>query len=462
MNFRLASGVLACLLGFTASLASASDGPAPERVRELARAAYIWGYPMVDLYSILHSQTLDPSSAEFKAPLNHVGHVRHVGTPQDKVVVAPNLDTPYSYAWLDLRAEPVVITVPPFESNRYLSLQISDLYTWIVGYVTPRTNGYGGGDFLVAREAWQGEAPPGIRKVFRSPTDLALGFFRIQLLNPDDLPNVHRLQNSIVVRPLSTYMGDPNAPAPQPMPAPITAINVRKTPTDPAFFDILNWMLQFMPVLPEEVELRRDIAGTGIGAGQRFRPDDGPRATVIAGMEEGHAEIQQRAAKVRSSAEIFGSREFIGRDYLSRAAGAMLGILGNSAEEFLGIGYPADAEGNPFDGNKRYRIHFEPDRMPPVGAFWSITVYTQERLLYANPLQRYAINSPLVPTLVRDADDGFTIDIQHESPGPERESNWLPVPQAPFILTFRAYQPEDAIREGTWKAPPPVPLPLPH
>lgn len=153
MNFHLASGVLACLLGFTATVASASAGPAPERVRELARTAYVWGYPMVDLYNILRSQALDPSSAEFKAPLNRVGHVRDVGTPEDKVVVAPNLDTPYSYAWLDLRAEPVVITVPPFETNRYLSLQISDLYTWIVGYVTPRTNGYGGGDILVAREA---------------------------------------------------------------------------------------------------------------------------------------------------------------------------------------------------------------------------------------------------------------------------------------------------------------------
>lgn len=459
MNFRLASSVLACLLGFTTSVTSASAGaPAPERVRELARAAYIWGYPTVDLYSILRSQALDPSSAEFKAPLNQVGHVRHVGTPEDKVVVAPNLDTPYSYAWLDLRAEPVVITVPPFETNRYLSLQISDLYTWIVGYVTPRTNGYAGGDFLVAREAWEGEVPPGIGKVFRSPTDLALGFFRTQLLNPDDLPNIHRLQDGIVVRPLSAYMADSNTPAQQPMPAPIAAIDVRKTPTDPAFFDILNWMLQFMPVLPEEAGLRRDIAGIGIGAGERFRPDETTRTAVIAGMEEGHVEIQQRAAKVRSSAEIFGSREFIGHDYLSRAAGAMLGILGNSAEEFLGIGYPADAAGEPFDGNQRYRIHFEADRMPPVGAFWSITVYTQERLLYANPLQRYAINSSMVPTLVRDADGGFTIDIQHPSPGPEREANWLPVPQAPFILTFRAYQPGDAIRDGTWKAPPPVPL----
>lgn len=460
MPNRLASMLMACLswimVPFAAS--AADTAPGPQRVRELARAAYVWGYPMVDMYAILRSHVLDPASGEYKAPFNHVGHLRQVGTPDDRVVVAPNLDTPYSYAWLDLRAEPVVITVPAFEAGRYLSLQISDLYTWIVGYVTPRTNGNAGGDFLVAREGWQGEVPPGIRQVFRSPTDLALGFFRTQLLNADDLPNVHRLQDGIGVRPLSAYLAGTGTSAPAPMPVPIAAIDVRRTPTDPAFFDVLNWMLRFLPVLPEEQQLRRDLATIGIVAGQPFRPDEATRAAVIAGMEDGLAAIQRRAAAVRSSAEIFGSREFFAGDHLMRAGGAMLGILGNSAEEFLGIGYPADAEGRPFDGKRRYRIRFDADDMPPVGAFWSITVYTAERLLYANPLARHAINSPMVPALVRDADGGITIDVQHASPGTERETNWLPVPRAPFILTFRAYQPGEAIRDGSWTAPPVVPL----
>lgn len=458
MRSRLATPVIVTALCWSLGATMALGAtPSPERVRELAHTAYVWGYPTVDLYAILRAHALDPSSGEFRAPLNHIGNVRHLGTPDDKVVVAPNLDTPYSFAWLDLRAEPVVITVPPFEPQRYLSLQISDLYTWIVGYVTPRTNGRVGGDFLIAREAWQGEVPAGIRKVFRPPTDLALGFFRTQLIGPDDLSNVHRLQDGIIVRPLSSYLGDPGNPLPEAMPPPVAPIDVRKTPLDPAFFDVLNWMLRFMPVLPEEIGLRRDLAQIGIAAGKPFRPDAATEAAVIAGMRDGLAEIQRFAAQVRSSAEIFGSRETLGSNYVARAAGAMLGILGNSAEEFLGIGYAADSKGEAFDGHKRYRIHFKADGLPPVGAFWSITVYTPQRQPYANALGRYAINSPMVPGLLRDADGGFTIDIQHDPPGKAREANWLPVPLGPFILTFRAYQPGEAIRNGSWQAPPPVP-----
>ncbi len=458
MSFRtttkLVGAVLCWMLSMTPVLAEA---PSPERVRELAHAAYVWGYPTVDLYAILRGHALDPSSGEYRAPLNHIGHVRHLGTPDDKVVVAPNLDTPYSFAWLDLRAEPVVITVPPFEPDRYLSLQISDLYTWIVGYVTPRTNGRGGGDFLIARAAWQGKVPPGIRKVFRSPTDLALGFFRTQLLGPDDLANVHRLQDGIIVRPLSSYVASPGSPIPRAMPQPVAPIDVRRTPFDPAFFDILNWMLSFMPVLPEEAALRRGFAEIGIVAGEPFRPDAATQAAVVAGMQDGLAEIQRFAAGVRSSAEIFGSRETLGSNYVARAAGAMLGMLGNSAEEFLGVGYAADARGDAFDGQRRYRIHFKADDMPPVDAFWSITVYTPQRQPYANALGRYAVNTPMVPALLRDADGGFTIDVQHDSPGAAREANWLPVPKGPFILTFRAYQPREAIRDGSWTPPPVVP-----
>lgn len=456
MRFRPTALLIICLLTRLAGAVEAA--PSPDQARQTARAAYIWGYPIVEMYSILRSQALDPSSPEFKAPLNQVGHYRNVGTPEDKAVIAPNVDTPYSYAWLDLRDEPVVITVPHFEANRYLSLQISDLYTWIVDYVTPRTNGHNGGDFLVARAGWKGKVPRGIRKVFYVPTDLALGFFRTQLLNAEDLHRVHQLQDSIAIRPLSTYLGHPAPRTQSAIPPLIPAINLRREPTSLAFFDILGWMLRFMPPLPEETELRHALHDLGIIPGQIFSPDTATRTAVIEGMRAGLADIQARAATVRSSAEIFGTREYLGLDYTTRAAGAMLGILGNAAEEFLGIGYPADAEGKPFDGQKRYRIHFSPGALPPVGAFWSITAYTQERLLYANPVKRYVINSPMEPNLLRDSDGGFTLDIQHDSPGTTREQNWLPVPEGPFILTFRTYLPGEAIRQGTWTAPPVVPM----
>ena len=135
------------------------------------------------------------------------------------------------------------------------------------------------------------------------------------------------------------------------------------------------------------------------------------------GMQAGLQTMQAALGKVRSSGELFGSREYLGSNYVSRAVGAMVGILGNSAEEYLGIGYPADADGRPFDGSHAYRIKFKPSDLPPVKAFWSITVYNAAMLLYANPLKRYVINSAMLDQLVRDADGGFTLYVQHESPG---------------------------------------------
>ena len=426
-------------------------------MRDLARRAYVWGYPSVDLYAILRGQALERTSPEFKAPLNAIGHARSVATPQDRVVIAPNVDTPYSHAWMDLRAEPVVLTVPAFERERYLSLVLFDLYTWIIGYVTPRTHGQAGGDFLVVPQGWNGSVPPGIRDVFRSTTTLALGMFRTQLLGADDLKNVHALQDRMQLRPLSAYLGRP-VPAPPPLPPLVPALNLREHPTDPAFFEVLNWMLAFMPPLPDEVAMRRKFRSIGVQPGQPFAPSRTQLSAITAGMQQGLQTMRERAARVRSSAELFGSREFLGNDYLTRAVGAMLGILGNAAEEYLGVGWQADARGQPFDGSRRYRIRFAPGQLPPVEAFWSITVYTQQRLLYANPLNRYVINSPMLPTLQRDADGGLTIHVQHDSPGAERESNWLPCPSGPFVLTLRTYLPQEAIRSGRWTAPPVEPI----
>jgi hypothetical protein len=435
------------------------SGRASAAVRDVARDAFVWAYPTVDLYAILHSQVLDPASPEYKAPLNHVGHVRQVATPADRAVIAPNVDTPYSYSWLDLRAEPVVVSVPPFEAQRYLSLQLFDLYTWIVGYVTPRTQGRAGGDYLVVPPGWAGTVPAGIAAVFRPTTLLALGMFRTQLLDAADLPNVHALQDRLRVRTLSAYLGRPGPPA-LPLPRPVLPLNLRARPADPAFFDVLNWMLAFMPVLPEEAALRQRFADIGIAPGKPFvSANTAVLPAVAEGMREGLQHMVGRSRRVRSSAELFGSRDFLRDDYLTRAVGAMLGILGNAAEEYLGVGYPADADGKPFDGRRRYRIRFAPDGLPPVDGFWSITVYTAERLLYANALQRQVINSTMLPKLQRDADGGLTLHLQHDSPGAALESNWLPTPAKPFVLTFRTYLPREAIRSGRWTAPPVESLP---
>jgi hypothetical protein len=446
-------------LAVLAALALVARVAAAQSPRATARDAYLWGYPVVDMHAILTSQALDPASPQFTAPLNAIGHARGVATPEDRAVIAPNVDTPYSHAWLDLRAEPVVITVPPFGRDRYVSVQLFDLYTWIIGYVTPRTNGNAGGTFLVAPPGWDAPAPPGITATFRSTTDLALALVRIQLLGELDLPEVHALQDRFRVEPLSVWLGAAGSP-PRPLPPPVPTVNLRQEPTTPAFFTALDWMLQFMPPLPDETAMRARFAQIGIVPGQPFTPAGGATTDeVVAGMQDGAALMSERARRTRSSSELFGSRAQLGRDYTTRATGALLGILGNGAEEYLGVGYSADADGRPFDGARRYRIRFAPGGLPPVGAFWSLTVYTSERLLYANPLRRYVINSPMLGSLQRDADGGITLYLQHDSPGADHEANWLPVPSGPFVLTFRTYQPDEAIRSGRWTAPPVVALP---
>lgn len=418
--------------------------------------AYVWGYPTVDGHSVMCKQALDPGSPEFRAPFNRIAHAHELATPSDRSIVAMNVDTPYSYLWLDLRAEPIVVSVPSFEPGRYVAMQLFDLYTYIVGYVSPRTNGNAGGNFLIAGPDWEGEVPDGIDGVFRVPTQLAFSLFRTQLFDSDDMPNVCRIQDGYRVRALSTYGRISVPPVAEPI-VDIAPIDIRKDTQSLRFFSVLNAVLAYMPPLEEERDLRARFTQAGIEAGVVFAPDDDEVASAaLEGMKIGLERLHERAKTVRSSAEIFGSRDYLGDDYLSRAVGALLGIFGNAKEEYLGVGYQTDSGGRPFNGSRRYEIRFEADGMPPVDAFWSITVYTVEKFLYANEIGRYVVNSPMVPKLLKDTDGSLTLYVQHEPPADEQVANWLPVPAGDFGLTFRCYQPREPIICGSWQAPPVV------
>jgi len=427
-----------------------------EQISAIAKEAFIYGYPIVDNHNVIHQYVLDRSSKEYKAPFNQVGHNRSVATPQDTTVVSMNVDTPYSFAWLDLRTEPQALTIPPFEEERYVSTELIDLYTYIVGYISPRTNGNAGGDFMVTGPGWHGTIPAGIKGVFHSPTQFLLALYRTQLFNPEDNEYVHNLQDRYQVQALSTYLGTPSPP-PVPPFIQVKPIDVRKESESLQFFTILNSMLAYMPMLKEEAGLRSRFVKIGIVPGAPFdAPDEGTRMALVKGMRQGLGTMYVRAHTVRSSAELFGSREQLKDDYLSRSVGALLGIYGNAAEEYLGVGYQADAEGKPFDGNHKYQIKFTADTLPPVGAFWSITAYNASKFLIDNPINRYVINSPMLPYLKKDAKGGFTLYLQPESPGGDLELNWLPVSRDAFNLAFRTYQPGQAIIDGTWQAPPVV------
>jgi hypothetical protein len=425
-------------------------------LRGTARDAVVYGLPTVDLHRILVHFALDRLSPEFKAPLNAFAHARALADPTDRSIVAMNVDTPYSYAWLDLRAEPIVLTMPSFGADRYVAAELFDLYTYIVGYVSPRTNGHAGGQFLVAGPGWVGEPPPDL-PVFTCPTELALVLVRTQLFDDADLPNVIALQDAMAVQPLSAWWGQPPPLEVAVPPVPDLATVDVRAPLDEHFLHVLDVMLALMPLLPGDEHLRAQLASIGVGGPglTELVDDDEARRALLDGLADGMDDVRSRCAAVRSSAEIFGSREHFAGDHLARAAGAYLGILGNAAEEYLGVGYQADANGQPFSGQHRYRIHFAPGGLPEVDAFWSITLYDAERLLYANELDRYVLGSRQLGAMVRDGDGGLTLSIQHERPtDPSLLANWLPAPAGDFSLAFRTYLPGPAIRSGAWSAPP--------
>lgn len=189
-------------------------------------------------------------------------------------------------------------------------------------------------------------------------------------------------------------------------------------------------------------------------AAERVGPDI--IAAIQEGSLEGHREIEETLSHVTSSADLFGTPEEMAGKYLDRAVGAMGGIYGNSIEETLYPSYTADAQGQPYDAAQfNYQMRFAPGELPQVDAFWSVTMYDQKtQFLVENPLQRYLINSPMLDELLRDADGGITLYLQHKSPGPDVEPNWLPAPDGPMGVVMRLYLPKPAALDGTWTAPP--------
>ena len=455
--------LLALILAGLCAPAYAATAPdlQPAEAREIARDAYVYGFPMVDNYRILYAYAVDRDGPEFKAPWNELRSMARVFTPEDRTVHSPNSDTPYSSLSFDLRREPLVLTVPKIEEGRYFSIQLVDAYTHNFDYIGSRTTGNGGGRYLLAGPGWQGEAPKGIDRVFRCETEIGLAVYRTQLKSPADLDAVKAIQAGYKVEPLSAFLGTEAPPA-----APATDYPKPLTPeqqkTSPGFFDLLNFTLGFAPTHPSEVALRERFARLGIGADEDFDFESmSPelQAAVIAGMADAWAVLQGVIAETNTgrvtSGDLFGTREHLKNNYAYRFAGAVIGIYGNSVAEATYPFIRTDGEGKPLDASKaRYTLRFAPGQLPPVHAFWSATLYQlPESALYANPLNRYLINSPMLPDLKLDADGGLTLYIQHESPGKDLEANWLPAPDGPFWVSLRLYWPKDEALSGQWRQP---------
>lgn len=445
---------------------SAPDQPGFFKARDIAEAGFIYGLPIVMNYGVMYEYAIDRNSGQFKAPFNQMFNDASVFTWRDTSIPTPNSDTPYSMAWLDLRAEPVVVSVPAVDRARYYSVQLVDGNTFNYGYIGTRATGSEAGDYLVVGPGWTGETPPGIRKVFRASTQFSLTIFRTQLFDPADIDNVKAVQAGYQVRPLSAFLGKAAPPAAPQVDFPKFSKDLART----EFFEFLDFALQFAPALPEEKAIREQLASIGVGPGKSFDFKSlslVDKAEVLIGLKEGQRKVTEAVAafgtdvngwRVGSPA---GDAAFFNGDWLLRAVAAQAGIYGNDAVEAT---YPLtrlDAEGQTLDGSKHnYTLTFPADGLPPVNAFWSVTMYDgTTQLLIKNPIDRYLINSPMLPGLKRNADGSLTLYIQNTPPDPDKQSNWLPAPDGPIYMVMRLYWPKETppsilpAGKGSWKPP---------
>jgi hypothetical protein len=463
MTLRLAATVLAVAVP-TALPCAAQEKLAKGEAQQIAEEAFIYGFPMVMNYGTLYEYAVDKASSQYKAPFNQINNTARVYTPKDTAIVTPNSDTPYSMIWMDLRAEPIVLSVPEVEKGRYYSVELFDLYTFTYGYIGTRATGNKAGKYLIAGPGWKGETPPGIEKVLRCETEFSLAAYRTQLFGPKDIDNVKKVQAGYQAQPLSAFL---KKPAPQAAPEiKWPKIDKKTMESDP--FAYLNFVLQFCPATgPAEVEkpIRERFAKIGIEAGKPFTLDKltaDQKAEVAAGMKSGYEKLKNKVANLgkevngwRILTDGFVDRAAYKGDWLLRAAVAMAGIYGNSVVEALYPLLATDSEGNKPDCSKnKYTLTFPVGQLPPVNAFWSVTMYDgKTQLLIENPINRYLINAPMLPDLKKNADGSLTLYIQKDPPGKDKESNWLPAPDGPIYVVIRLYLPKEEALKWEWKPP---------
>jgi hypothetical protein len=440
--------------------------PSISEIKAIAEEGFIYGLPLVMNYAVMNEFAVDSKSSQFKAPFNQIYSMHRVATPEDTAVVTPNSDTPYTTLWLDLRAEPMVLSVPAVPKDRYYSVQLIDGNTYNYGYIGTRATGTEPGNYLVVGPDWKGQTPPGIKKVFSSTTPFGLTVYRTQLFNPSDMPNVEKVQAGYKVQPLSAFLKQPAPPAaPKIDFLPATSAGIKEN-----FFQYLDAALRFVPATPEDQEVRAKLARLGIGSGKpldvnALSPEQ--KAAVAEGTKAGEEKVSQFLASGMKNINgwaigaLFGDRNFYKGDWLKRAAAAKGGIYGNDSAEAT---YPmtrVDGTGQPLDGSKHnYTLTFPAGQFPPVNAFWSVTMYDgKTQLLIKNPINRYLINSPMLPQMKKNPDGSLTLYIQKDSPGGDKEANWLPAPNGPIYLAMRLYWPKTTAPSilppgsGTWKPP---------
>jgi hypothetical protein len=428
---------------------TSSEAIDPQSARGLAKVAYVFTYPLVMNYRTMFMQAIDGDKA--------MGRWLHLGlsSPADTDIVTPNNDTPYSYAWVDLRTEPWVLTMPRIEKERFYTSQWDDYWGYVLDNPGSVNDGNDGISVLLASLSWKGNLPNGVARVIQGETDFLGTLTRTQFLGgQEDLRRVKSIQESYKLEPLSSFAG---TPAPKPAPA-ITWPKWREgDETKEVYWTYVSFLLPFVTPNSDDQAMYEALAKLGIEPGSRWDAATMEPAVLEAmqmGLEDGRAELKQLSEGGVDAAKFFGPRSRVGTNYMDRALGVYMGIFGNVKEVSVYLSMPADADGTPLDGGKStYTLSFTREQMPPVDYFWSITMYKlPQRWLVDNPIDRYSIGS--ATTGLRTNEDGsLVIYVGKKSPGYAKECNWLPAPDGPFWTVMRCYGPSQSIVDGTYKRP---------
>ncbi|NUO52727.1 MAG: DUF1254 domain-containing protein [Polyangiaceae bacterium] len=423
--------------------------------------AYVFGYPLVlmEMTRKVMTNVAAPTDAG-KAPMNRLGHIRTFPDETVKDIASPNADTLYSAAWLDVEEEPMVLSVPNME-DRYYVLQMLDAWSNVFASPGKRTTGGGKHDIAIVGPDWQGTLAPGLEEV-RAPTNVVLVALRIQTNGKEDYEAVNALQNRMRLVPLSRATSEPNSDR-----SPVDSkVDMRASPAEQVrrlspreFFSRLNTLMKKNPPASADADALRRFAAVGVVPGRAFETR-GMESAVALGVERGARAGIDRVSelsksplgKIENGWDVATNLGTYATNYKLRAAVARVGLGANLAEDALCPIARTDESGKPLHGSNKYVLRFATGQTPPVHAFWSLSVYGDEQTFAKNKIGRFSIGNRNL--LVQAPDGSLTIYLQNDSPGPDKEQNWLPIPKAAFSVMLRLYSPEKKILEGAWRIPP--------
>lgn len=430
-----------------------------DELERIAAEGYLYFYPMVLMEMTRRVSTNTAYGEKIgRGPMGGLVHARAFPPGDFKTIVRPNFDTLYSFAWLDVTDEPYIISIPPIE-NRFFMLPLYDMWTEVFASPGTRTHGEGPLTFALCSRLWRGELPAGVERI-NAPTPVVWALGRTETRGVDDYPAVHELQDRMRLAPLSTW------PDFAPLPFVVDeSLDMRTPPMVQVetmslrdYFSLASELVvQHLPHATDWGMLAR-LARTGFVVGEPFDLDDvEPEVRDAFEKSRGGAveQLRRRFATIVPSVNgwtSIGDMAVWGNAYLKRAMIALTGLGANPPEESLYPNLQRDENDDALNGSSRYLLRFDQGRLPPVDAFWSLTVYDRRGYQVENELSRFALGDR--DELIYADDGSLEILFAHERPGDEWVDNWLPVPEEDFVVTLRLYLPKEEALTGRWTPPP--------